>query len=253
MDQRKKTWDSDSELVEQILAGSHEHFELLYEAYFPRVYRFALKKLRDPGEAEDVTQEVFMTLLSARASISAAVLAILLLVAGCAGVPAANAQEDTEWRGSRGGKVAFSVVVARTASVWWDLWDGIGRPPPQELDANREIAVAIFLGQRRTGGFGVTIESVELRDGFMVVRFQETRPGADSMVSQALTSPYLVRLIPKTDFPVAFESADALGQLLFDPESEAQLLEYSDPALHAYNLKALFKEVDELLKRLGDG
>jgi RNA polymerase sigma-70 factor (ECF subfamily) len=68
MDQRKKTWDSDSELVEQILAGSNHHFELLYEAYFPRVYRFALKKLRDPGEAEDVTQEVFMTLLSALAS-----------------------------------------------------------------------------------------------------------------------------------------------------------------------------------------
>ncbi len=60
-----KTWKSDRELVDQILAGSPEHFDLLYEAYFPRVYRFALKRLRDVGEAEDVTQEVFMTLLSA--------------------------------------------------------------------------------------------------------------------------------------------------------------------------------------------
>jgi len=61
----RKTWDSDIELVEQILGGSAEHFDMLYEAYFPRVYRFALKRLRDAGEAEDVTQEVFMTLLSA--------------------------------------------------------------------------------------------------------------------------------------------------------------------------------------------
>ena len=61
----RKTWDSDRELVDQILAGSSEHFDMLYEAYFPRVFRFALKRLRDAGEAEDVTQEVFMTLLSA--------------------------------------------------------------------------------------------------------------------------------------------------------------------------------------------
>ena len=63
-----KAWDSDQELVEQILAGSREHFDLLYEAYFPRVYRFALKRLGDQGEAEDVAQEVFMTLMTALAS-----------------------------------------------------------------------------------------------------------------------------------------------------------------------------------------
>jgi RNA polymerase sigma-70 factor, ECF subfamily len=54
-------WSSDSELVREILGGSREHFELLYGAYFPRVYRFALKRLRDPAEAEDVAQEVFFT------------------------------------------------------------------------------------------------------------------------------------------------------------------------------------------------
>jgi len=63
-----KAWESDRELVDQILAGSREHFNLLYETYFPRVYRFALKRLRDPGEAEDVAQEVFMTLMTALAS-----------------------------------------------------------------------------------------------------------------------------------------------------------------------------------------
>ena len=63
-----KPWDSDQELVEQILGGSREHFDLLYEAYFPRVYRFALKRLGDQGEAEDVAQEVFMTLMTALAS-----------------------------------------------------------------------------------------------------------------------------------------------------------------------------------------
>lgn len=60
-----KPWPSDRELVDQILDGNREHFDLLYECYFPRVYRFALKRLGDPAEAEDVAQDVFMTLLSA--------------------------------------------------------------------------------------------------------------------------------------------------------------------------------------------
>jgi len=38
---------------------------MLYGAYFKRVYGFALKRLGDPAEAEDVTQEVFITLLDA--------------------------------------------------------------------------------------------------------------------------------------------------------------------------------------------
>ena len=58
---RSEPWESDAELVRQILSGSRDHFEMLYRVYFPRVYRFALKRLGDPGEAEDVTQEVFMT------------------------------------------------------------------------------------------------------------------------------------------------------------------------------------------------
>jgi len=59
--QRRNPWASDEELVRAILGGSREHFEQLYEAYFPRVYRFAVKRLHDAGDAEDVTQEVFVT------------------------------------------------------------------------------------------------------------------------------------------------------------------------------------------------
>ena len=68
MAHREQPWTDDGELVQNILQGSAEHFELLYEAYFPRVYRFALKRLRDPAEAEDVTQEVFFTVFNALGS-----------------------------------------------------------------------------------------------------------------------------------------------------------------------------------------
>jgi RNA polymerase sigma-70 factor (ECF subfamily) len=63
-----ESWHCDRELVDHILAGSREHFDLLYVTYFPRVYRFALTRLNDRSEAEDVTQDVFLTLISALAS-----------------------------------------------------------------------------------------------------------------------------------------------------------------------------------------
>ncbi len=159
-----------------------------------------------------------------RVPAAATLLTVFLLVAGCGGVTAANAQEETEWRGSQGGKEAFSVVVARTAFAWRALWEGNGRTPPAEFDASRTIAAALFLGQRRTGGFGITIESIRRRGAFMVVRFEEIRPAPDAMVSQALTSPYLVRLIPKTEVPIAFERVGGDGGLIV-PQSEARVLE----------------------------
>ena len=59
-DATTKAWESDAELVASILAGSRGDFELLYETYFPRVYRFAQRRLHDSAESEDVTQEVFL-------------------------------------------------------------------------------------------------------------------------------------------------------------------------------------------------
>ncbi len=57
---RSVPWGDDGELVEQILAGDSQSFSMLYEAYSPRIYAFALKRLHDTAESEDVVQEVFI-------------------------------------------------------------------------------------------------------------------------------------------------------------------------------------------------
>ena len=63
MTHHEAPWASDQEFVEQILKGDREAFDLLYETYFRRIYRFALRRLGDAGEAEDVAQEVFLTVI----------------------------------------------------------------------------------------------------------------------------------------------------------------------------------------------
>ena len=59
--QRDGVATREREWVRSILAGRRDAFRQLYEAYSPRVYRFARQRLRDEAEAEDVTQEVFET------------------------------------------------------------------------------------------------------------------------------------------------------------------------------------------------
>ncbi len=52
--------EDDARLVRDILAGKDEAFAELYERYERRIYFFALKRMSDPSDAEDVTQEVFL-------------------------------------------------------------------------------------------------------------------------------------------------------------------------------------------------
>lgn len=95
--------------------------------------------------------------------------------------------------------------VVTTREGWLRLWKRIGRSAP-EADLDKHMAVAVFLGARNTGGYGVLfLDPVEGKDE-TVVRFKETTPGGN-MVIQALTQPYAVRLFPKSGRPVRVEAA----------------------------------------------
>ena len=50
-------------LLQRILGGDEEAFTLLYRRKHPAIYRFALHMSGNSALAEDVTQEVFMTLI----------------------------------------------------------------------------------------------------------------------------------------------------------------------------------------------
>ncbi len=54
----------DQELVNAIRGGDSAAFDDLYRTYIRRIHNFALRKLGDPSEAEDVTQDVFAAVYS---------------------------------------------------------------------------------------------------------------------------------------------------------------------------------------------
>ncbi len=53
---------TDSEVWQALLSGTPQALQLFYERYGTLVYRLALRILTNPQEAEDLTQDIFLTL-----------------------------------------------------------------------------------------------------------------------------------------------------------------------------------------------
>jgi len=53
----------DLQMVTQILNGERGSFDTLYDTYFPKVYNYVYMKLRDQTEAEDLVQDVFVSVI----------------------------------------------------------------------------------------------------------------------------------------------------------------------------------------------
>lgn len=55
---------TDEELVGRVTGGDESAFEILYERYFPRVYRFVDRRLSNRADTEETVQEVFINIFS---------------------------------------------------------------------------------------------------------------------------------------------------------------------------------------------
>jgi RNA polymerase sigma-70 factor (ECF subfamily) len=51
--------------VERLRTDDREAFEIFYEAYFRRIHGFARRRVESDAEAEDLTQEIFLTVMGA--------------------------------------------------------------------------------------------------------------------------------------------------------------------------------------------
>lgn len=55
---------SDDELVARLCEGDKEAFELVYDRYFPRIFAFVEKRLRNRADTEETVQEVFINVFN---------------------------------------------------------------------------------------------------------------------------------------------------------------------------------------------
>jgi len=141
-------------------------------------------------------------------------LAAVALTIGLVSTTATFAQSmpsmHTVERGSHSNVDAPRQAVVRTQAEWAALWKthDYDHPAPV-IDFNHDMALAVFMGSRPTGGYATEIVSVDARDGKVVVRYRETAPAPGTITAQVLTSPFHIVTVPRHAGAATFEKLTA--------------------------------------------
>jgi hypothetical protein len=108
-------------------------------------------------------------------------------------------------RGHHSGIEEPREAVVRTESEWKALWKTHAAEPAPAVDLAKSIVAGVFLGTRSTGGYAVEITAVERQGADVIVRYRETRPDPNMMVTQVLTAPFHIVSFEKTTGEVKFQ------------------------------------------------
>lgn len=111
----------------------------------------------------------------------------------------------SEWKGQFCAVATPSAELIQDAEAWKTLWKETFAKEPPQADFSRYVAAAVFLGSRNTGGYHVEFLEPETRGAATVLRWREKRPRPGSMVIQAFTQPYAIRLFPRPSGPLRLE------------------------------------------------
>lgn len=74
------------------------------------------------------------------------------------------------------------------------------------VDFNKNSVIAVFIGNRSNGGYMVTIDSVIEGSKNLNVNITETTPGKNCVVTDAITRPFSLVKIPKTELKPVFKT-----------------------------------------------
>ena len=96
--------------------------------------------------------------------------------------------------------------------AWGTLYGGLPGNPPPTVDFTRDMVVLVALGERSTGGHTVRVESVTSAPGGATVRYTATRPGANCMTTQEITSPVEAVQATRVSGEVRFERRDVVQE-----------------------------------------
>lgn len=99
-----------------------------------------------------------------------------------------------EWKGQYGGMPESGHRLITDRKGWDALWRVLGKDAPA-LDFAAHNAVAVFLGEKPTGGWTASFEEPREKDGDTLVTYRVNAP--KGFVTQAFTQPYVIRVFPK--------------------------------------------------------
>ena len=147
-----------------------------------------------------------------RAVLAAGCMAMMMVTA-CAGQNATGEDDvdqvlETEElaQGGNSSVRAERMTVIRDQQAFERLWsETTARGERPAVDFDQHMVLAVFMGERRTGGYRVQVEQVTREGDGLRVSVRMTAPGPNCMTTQALTQPYQVVRLPMVDGAVEFD------------------------------------------------
>src|SRR5262249_62379029 len=77
-------------------------------------------------------------------------------------------------------------------------------PPLPSVDFSRDMVVALFMGERPTGGYAIEVTRIERTAQGLSVHYRTSRPAPSATQMQALTQPFPLVTVPRVDDPATF-------------------------------------------------
>ncbi len=109
-----------------------------------------------------------------------------------------------EWKGQYGGPIDAGNEVVTSAGAWSRLWLRLGSDAPA-LDFKKYFAVAVFAGERSTGGWTIEFLEPALKGPDLTVRYRIKEPSG--FATQAIAQPWKVRAVARVKGKVFVELA----------------------------------------------
>jgi RNA polymerase sigma-70 factor (ECF subfamily) len=108
------------------------------------------------------------------------------------------------WRGPLSKEDEGRRVVVRDKKGLEELWTKISKEPAPQIDFEKDMVLAVFLGKRLTAGHDVQITRVEATADGWTVYVREKEPSPNTFVPQEVTRPFHVVVVPRFEGKVTF-------------------------------------------------
>ena len=100
-------------------------------------------------------------------------------------------------------------VAARTPAEWTALWKKhAGDAAMPKVDFATRTVVAVFMGTKSSGGYGVEITGTRVDKGVTIVQYRERRPQRGQVSAMVITTPAHIAVIPKVAGEIRFEKVE---------------------------------------------
>ncbi len=142
---------------------------------------------------------------------SLSMLSMLVLLLGCVAPGSAGAPIRDLAKGAFSGIQDPKQEVIKDKATWQRIWAQHAKAGEKipEVDFTKQMVVLVTMGRKRTGGYAIEIVSVKPAGDRLRVSVQRTSPPPDAMTIQALTAPFHMVAVPKSDLKPEFAEVKA--------------------------------------------